>query len=240
MRMKWTAPAGRRLGLAIAMISTILLAGSAVPFRPTAPSFRVAARRANWFAPVPTDPEPARLTPPGLDLQAGPVAVPLELRLPTLMVAAPVLGVGITATGAMDAPMGPPGDPVWNTAFWYRGSSVPGAFSTAVIAGHVDGGGLPAAFAHLDRLRPGDPIIVHDTDTGIDIRFVVAGSEDIALEDASDPAVLARIYGTGPAVGPRPQPSTDGRSHLTLITCSGTFRNGTHDHRLAVYATRVS
>ncbi|MGZ8765802.1 MAG: class F sortase, partial [Acidimicrobiia bacterium] len=183
---------------------------------------------------------PAGLTEPGLDLHAGPVAVPLELRRRRCLVAAPVLGVGINATGAMDAPMGPPGDPVWQAAFWYRGSSVPGAFSTAVIAGHVDGRGLPAAFAHLDALRPGDPIIVHNTRTGVDMRFAVTGSESVPLEQTTDPAVLSRIYGIGPVVGSRPHESVDGRSHLTLITCSGTFRNGTHDHRLAVYATRIT
>jgi hypothetical protein len=40
--------------------------------------------------------------------------------------------------------------------------------------------------------------------------------------------------------GTGPQPSADGLSHLTLITCAGTFRNGTHDHRLVVYATRIA
>jgi hypothetical protein len=38
----------------------------------------------------------------------------------------------------------------------------------------------------------------------------------------------------------RPQPSADGLSHLTLITGTGTSRNGTHDHRLVVYATRTA
>ena len=56
----------------------------------------------------------------------------------------------------------------------------------------------------------------------------------------ANPPVLTRIYGAGPVAGTRPRPSTDGLAHLTLITCAGTFRNGTHDHRLVVYATRVA
>jgi hypothetical protein len=184
---------------------------------------------------------PAALTDEGLDLRAGPVAVPLELQMPSLDVSAPLTGVGITPENVMDAPMGPAGDPVWQQAFWYRGSAVPGALSTALIAGHVGGPrGTPAVFAHLDRLRPGDPIIVHDTRSAIDVRFSVTQSKTYSLAQAADPSVLTQIYGTGPVAGTWPQPSADGLSHLTLITCSGTFRNGTHDHRLVVYATRIA
>ncbi len=64
-------------------------------------------------------------------------------------------------------------------------------------------------------------------------------SKTYSLEEAADPAVLTRIYGAGPVAGTWAKPSADGLSHLTLITCAGTFRNGTHDHRLVVYATRV-
>jgi hypothetical protein len=184
---------------------------------------------------------PAALTDDGLDMRAGPVAVPLELRMPSLSVTAPVMGVGITPKNVMDAPMGPAGDPVWQQAFWYRGSAVPGELSTALIAGHVGGPrGSSAVFADLDRLRPGDPIVVRDTRSGLDVRFSVTESKTYSLDEAAEPAVLNQIYGAGPVAGTWPQPSADGLSHLTLITCTGTFKNGTHDHRLAVYATRIA
>ena len=64
-------------------------------------------------------------------------------------------------------------------------------------------------------------------------------SKSYPLAEAATPAVLKRIYGAGPVAGKWAQPSADGLAHLTLITCSGTFRNGTHDHRLAVYADRI-
>lgn len=183
---------------------------------------------------------PAALTDEGLDLRGGPVAVPLELRMPSLSLNAAVMGVGVTPKNVMDAPMGPAEDPVWQQAFWYRGSAVPGALSTALIAGHVGGHGLPGVFAHLDRLRPGDPIVVHDTRNGLDVRFSVTESKTYSLDEAADPAVLTQIYGAGPVAGTVPQPSADGLSYLTLVTCTGTFKNGTHDHRLAVYATRIA
>ena len=75
---------------------------------------------------------------PTLDLWARPVSVPLELRIPSLKVNAPVLGVGLTSGNQMDAPKGPIGDPVWHTAFWYRGSGIPGEPGTATLAGHVN------------------------------------------------------------------------------------------------------
>jgi sortase (surface protein transpeptidase) len=184
-------------------------------------------------------PVPAALTDPGLDMRAGPVAVPLELRMPSLDVLAPVVGVGMSPEDIMDAPVGAADDPVWHQAFWYRGSAVPGELSTALIGGHAkDPLGRPAVFAHIDDLRRDDPIVVHDTRTGLDVRFTVTETRSYPLAETTDPAVLTEIYGAGPVAGTWPQASADGLSHLTLITCSGTFRSGTHDHRLVVFATR--
>jgi hypothetical protein len=223
-----------RSRLTILLLVTVFLAGcgaterekSSGPLLPAAPTVLAI---------------PAALTDEALNLRAGPVAVPLELQMPSLSVRAAVMGVGITPKNVMDAPMGPVEDPVWQQAFWYRGSAVPGALSTALIAGHVGGpGGSSAVFAGLDRLRPGDPIVVHDTRSALDVQFSVTESKTYSIDEAADPAVLTQIYGAGPVAGSWPQPSADGLSHLTLITCTGTFRNGTHDHRLVVYATRTA
>lgn len=231
-RLTWA-----RSRLTLLLVGTIVLAGCG------------AADREQSSGPLPPVPPvtsavlavPAALTDEAVDLRAGPGPVPLELQLPSLDVNASVVGVGITPKNEMDAPIGPAGDPVWQQAFWYRGSAVPGTLSTALIAGHVGGpGGSSAVFAHLDRLRPGDPIVVRDTRTATDVRFSVTESTTYSLDEAAEPAVLARIYGTGPVEATWPQPSTDGLAHLTLITCTGTFRDGTHDHRLVVYATRTA
>ncbi len=165
--------------------------------------------------------------------------MPLELQIPSLKVSAPVLGVGLTSENVMDAPKGPIGDPVWHTAFWYRGSGIPGDVGTATIAGHVnDPLGQPEVFAHLQDLHPGDLIIVHDTTSNIDIRFTVDQIKVYSNQESSDPSVLTQIYGAGPVAGTGPQPALDGLSHLTLITCAGNFVNGQYDHHTVVYATR--
>lgn len=174
-----------------------------------------------------------------LDLRDGPIEVPLELQISALNVNAPVLGVGLNPKNEMDAPKPSIDDPVWHMAFWYRGSGIPGEPGTATIAGHVnDPLARPEIFAHLQDLQPGDLVIVHYTKLDIDIRFIVDQIKVYSLEESSDPAVLAQIFGIGPVAGTGPKPALDGRSHLTLITCSGDIVNGEFDHHTVVYATR--
>ena len=176
----------------------------------------------------------------GLDIKAAPVEVPLELKIPSLKVNAPVLGVGLNSRNEMDAPKGPIDDPVWHSAFWYRGSGLPGESGTATIAGHVnDPLGRDEIFAHLQDLQPGDLIIIHYTRPDIDFTFTVDQVEIYSLKESSDPAVLAQIFGSGPVNGTPPQPSLDGLSHLTLITCAGDIVNGQFDHHVVVYATHT-
>jgi sortase (surface protein transpeptidase) len=181
----------------------------------------------------------APLVDPGIDLRAGPMGVPVELRIPSLRISAPVLGVGLTPKNVMDTPTGSASDPVWSKVFWYRGSGIPGDATTATIAGHVDDVlGRPAIFAHLKDLKVGDVIVVHDTQTDVEVEFRVTGTVIYTLKQTLDRAVLSRIYGSGPAEGQGPQPAPDGLAHLTLITCAGHWVHGwgTFDQRLAVYA----
>ena len=126
-----------------------------------------------------------------MDIHSPPIAVPIELLFPTLYRRVPVLGVGMTANNVMDAPMGPAESPVWQQAFWYRGSATPGSRSSAVIAGHIsDPLGRPGIFANLGLLKPGDPIVVHDIRNGLDVVFAVTDSTSYPIEQTSDPAVL--------------------------------------------------
>lgn len=215
-------------------VASTVPASTATTLKPAAP----ARPRVEPDRPVPAD-----LYPQGLDIHAPPVPVPLQLQIPSIGVQAQVLGVGATDADVMAAPEGPIHDPVWDEAFWYRGSAVPGVVSTTTIAGHVDGPrGSSGVFEHIDRLRPGDLIVVHDTRSGLDVRFRVTGSDAFTLAEANTPAVLTQIYGVGPVAGTTPQRARDNLAHLTLVTCAGTFDTGlgTHDHRLAVFATRVA
>jgi sortase (surface protein transpeptidase) len=174
-----------------------------------------------------------------IDIKAAPVMVPLELRIPALKVSAPVFGVGLTSENVMDAPKGPIDDPVWHTAFWYRGSGIPGESGTATFAGHInDPLGRFEIFADLEDLKPGDLIIVFYTSLNIEIQFLVDEVKVYSLQETSDREVLTQIFGAGPVEGTPPQPAPDGLSHLTLITCAGNIVDGKFDHHTVVYATR--
>ena len=112
--------------------------------------------------------------------------MPIQLLMPTIGVNASVLGVGMTVNNVMDAPMGKADNPDWQQAFWYRGSAVPGAASSAVIAAHVsDPLGRAGPFARLVDLHAGDPIIVHDSRNGLDVRFEVTDATSYPLAATS-------------------------------------------------------
>jgi len=176
---------------------------------------------------------------PSIDIKAGPVELPLVLQIPAIKVGAPVLGVGQSEDNAMDSPKGDWGDPTWSSAFWYRGSGIPGEPGTATITGHVNGLlGEAQTFYNLKKLRPGDLIIIHVKDTFIDILFTVDEVKRYSIQESSTPEVLARIYGVGPTTGAAAETGADGLSHLTLITCSGYYVDGKFDHHIVVYATR--
>jgi hypothetical protein len=193
------------------------------------------------ITPTPTLFVPAPLFDPKLDIKAGPVDVPLELRIPSINVIVPVIGVGLTAWNVMDAPISSVGSPFWHSAFWYRGSGIPGDVGTATIGGHItDPRGKPGAFRFLQDISQGNLIIIHDNRTSIDIRFIVDDVKTITLKESTDPAVLTLIFGAGPVAGIGPQPSLDGLSHLTLITCATNILTGKFDDRTVVYATRAS
>ena len=234
--------------LTAAVIAAALLAACAnaqaiggQPARHSSPMVATSARNAPVHANEPLV-AAAPLFDPNIDLRARAVEVPLELRLPSLHLSAPVLGVGLNRKNLMDTPMGSASDPVWHKVFWYRGGGIPGDATTATIAGHVDDVlGRPAVFARLKDLRPGDTVVVHDTLTGLDVDFLVTHSMTYTLKQTVDPAVLQQIYGRGPVAGQGPEPSSDGVAHLTLITCAGNWVGtaGTFDHRLAVYAVAL-
>lgn len=104
-----------------------------------------------------------------------------------------MLGVGITAKNVMDAPMGVAKDPLWQQAFWYRGAAVPEAPGTALIAGHDDPLGRPGLFSDIGSLRAGDPIVVHDTRVGLEVRFSVTESTTCSLDQTTaDPDLRCR------------------------------------------------
>lgn len=88
---------------------------------------------------------------------------------------------------------------------WYNFSARPGTGSNAVFAGHVTWNGH-AVFWDLDRMAPGDDIILEGTD-GTRVSYKVS---EVFLVDASDPNALS-------VMGPTPSDT------MTVITCGGDY-----------------
>jgi Sortase domain len=199
---------------------------------------------------TPTPPPPPAPAPPvvdpGLSLLAPPVAVPLRFRVPSLGIDAPVLAVGRTGDGSMDAPEGPASSPLWQEAFWYRGGSDPGRQGTATIAGHVDDVlGRPAAFWNIRRLRPGDVVEVADQRDGGVARYRITDAAVYGVATANSPAVLQRLYGSAAYDGDPGERNlaADAVSRISIITCTGVFHRGSsfgYDQRFIAFGVLVS
>lgn len=186
-------------------------APSATPFDFPGPSVSMWPTPALFATPT----EPPTATPDVL-AQAG---VPVRLELPSIGVNAVIEQVGITRDRAMGVPSS------WDRVGWYRLGYRPGDLGNAVIAGHLDtSSGGPAVFWDLERLVPGDEVIVTYSN-GDRLVFIVQGSQ-VFDHDASGP-IIEQIF--GPAL----------TANLNLITCDGAWDRGraTYTKRLVVFTT---
>jgi hypothetical protein len=153
---------------------------------------------------------------------------PAQLLIPHLNIDAPVINVGKTASGAMDAPTSQAiHSPYWTSVFWYDLGAAPGQAGNAVIAGHVNRvGGDPAIFWSLSSLVPGDDVFVFTVE-GNSLHFVVDRVVNYPANAPPQEAINA-VFG----------PTTE--HHLNLITCSGAWTSNGFDQRLVVFTTQVS
>jgi LPXTG-site transpeptidase (sortase) family protein len=140
--------------------------------------------------------------------------LPSRLRIPSIGVDAPVVGVGLLGDGSMDAP-----NNLW-TAAWLSSGARPGEAGSSVLAGHR-GIGAPAVFSHLENVRPGERIFVSDA-AGGELAYEVIEAVSIDLS----PSAQVEVFGPTPL------------QRLVLITCFGKYlpSTRTYDHRLVVVA----
>jgi len=169
----------------------------------------------------PTPPSPTYLGAPhnivaGTASTAAVAGTPVFLVIPKINVDAAIAPVGLASDGSMGVPAGPTG-----TA-WFALGARPGAVGSAVIAGHEGWkDGIPAVFDDLHKLQAGDQIYVQD-DHGVTTAFVVRSIGTYGQNgDASS------VFN-----------SSDGKAHLNLITCEGTWNAAekSYSNRLVVFA----
>jgi hypothetical protein len=212
MKGRHAAPGGRPAGGTIA-----LLAGLLVTFTGAA-GIGTAAWRDDHvqdeLGPVPRVAVPhgriAAVPDPAGHAQ---VPRPVYLIIPAIGVSTRLIGLGLTATGAMAVPG------TTKVAGWYDRGPRPGGIGPAVIAGHVASYRREGIFARLHDLRPGDRA------------FVVRANNTIAVFRIT----AVRLYRKSgfpfwAVYGPVPYPA------LRLITCGGSFDYATRSYLSNVVA----
>ncbi|MEO8105001.1 MAG: class F sortase [Candidatus Saccharibacteria bacterium] len=155
-------------------------------------------------------------SPAPLEINRG---IPVRLQIPSIGVDAPVEYTGVNAAGDMVAPTGT------SSVGWYKLGAIPGNVGSAVMDGHVVGPkGEPAVFARLNKLKPGDQIMVVDA-KGLAATFVVREVRTYSETEQHD-AVFNSTSGT----------------HLNIITCAGEWDSAQRHYlnRFVVFADKSS
>lgn len=146
------------------------------------------------------------------------VGLPIRLKIPKIKVDAIVEYVGIAPDGLMDTPKGP------DNVAWYELGPHPGENGSAVMAGHYGWkDGKMAVFDKLNEMEIGDRVYVED-EKGVTTTFVVREIRNY------DPMADATYIFS----------SNDGKAHLNLITCEGTWNKDqkSYSKRLVVFADK--
>lgn len=144
--------------------------------------------------------------------------LPMRLKIPIIGVDATVEHVGLTPAEAMDVPKRQ------GNVGWFERGPRPGESGNAVVAGHYGWkNSEPSVFDDLYKLRKGDMLYVED-DKGTTLSFVVREARRYNL-DADAVEVFT---------------SSDGESHLNLVTCEGVWDNiqKSYPYRLVIFADR--
>lgn len=143
---------------------------------------------------------------------------PVRIKIPSINVDASIESVGFTIDGAVDVPKGP------TNAAWFEEWPRPGEEGNSIIVGHSGWkNNTPSVFDNLYKLQKGEKIYVEDN-KGIIISFVVSGSRK--YDPQAD--ALDVFY------------SSDEKSHLNLITCTGVWNKikKSRSDRLVVFADK--
>jgi sortase A len=148
------------------------------------------------------------------------IELPVRLKIPALAIDTSIEYVGLTADGAMDLQKNP------DTVAWYKLGPRPGEKGSAVIAGHYGWeNGKGSVFNNLHTLQAGDKLHI-EGDRGTTATFVVRRQQNYA-PDADATSVFR---------------SDDGKAHLNLVTCNGTWDNArqSYTNRLVIFTDHVT
>jgi len=147
------------------------------------------------------------------------VGPPVRLKIPAINVDAFIEYVGLTPDGAVDVPKNPA------NAAWFNAGPQPGENGSAVITGHYGRwkNGETSVFDNLYKLKKGDKLYVENA-KGVITAFVVQ-----EIRNYKPDAYAYDVF-----------ISSDGKSHLNLITCDGVWDNNvkSYSKRLVVFTDK--
>ena len=142
----------------------------------------------------------------------------VRIKIPAIMVDAAIEAVALASDGSMDTPKGPA------EVGWYSLGQRPGEQGSAVMTGHFGWrDSIPAVFDNLSKLQIGDKVYVEDKNK-VAIIFVV---RELRMYDKNEDAEMVFR-------------SSDGKSHLNLITCEGNWDKNakSYSNRLVVFTDK--
>ncbi|MDO8524601.1 MAG: sortase [bacterium] len=138
--------------------------------------------------------------------------LPMRLKIPEINVETNFEYMGLTLDGTMDMTKS------LNNVVWFNLGPRPGENGSAVIAGHYAG-----IFNNLHKLSKGDKLFVED-EKGAITAFVVR-----EFQTYNPDADASKVFTLN-----------DGKAHLNLITCEGTWNeiSKTYSKRLVMFADK--
>ncbi|HSW99989.1 MAG TPA: class F sortase [Patescibacteria group bacterium] len=151
-------------------------------------------------------------------LPTATIGFPVRFRIPQININTTFDYVRLTDKGALEAPKGP------TNVGWFDHGPRPGEKGSAVIDGHFGyRDNIPAVFDNLHTLQPGDLLYVED-ERGATITFIVSAVRTYSENDNATDVFR----------------SSDGKAHLNLITCGGTWSQAkkSYSNRLVVFTDK--
>jgi sortase (surface protein transpeptidase) len=125
--------------------------------------------------------------------------MPARIAFPKLGMQGPVVRVGVDRDGTMTAPTNP------DTIGWFAGSSGMWTRGNLILAGHINWSGQTRLFGFIERLVPGDEIVLLDA-RGASSTYRVEWN-----------TIVGAGYSAGEII------AQGSREEVTLITCDGPF-----------------
>ena len=142
---------------------------------------------------------------------------PTRVRIAKIDVDANIIDLGINPDRTLEVPKD------FDDTGWYTGRSVPGEVGPSVVVGHVDSARYgPAVFYRLRELSAGDTVEIDRSDGTVAVfritHSVLVYKSEFPTQD---------VYGLTDA------------PELRLITCGGSFVNGSHTKNLIHYGVHL-